>query len=301
MMKQSAMVICFLLFILCASFVSSKISIQVIRNDQDDFDSSLTVMRTRRDNHQQNYQNNQKIQKDSSNTQAGGSRGYDQLVLATEWAGSVCTVKKCFNNRPPTKTFFNLHGLWPNDSEDYRKSPMGCKSSTLQTAKLPSDVQTLSNNFWNGMYNSQETFLNHEWTKHGTCWVPEPDKMDLVPADLRSTLMSSMTAQKGTTIDQQSTYIKMTVQLAQKYNVFKALAAKGILPSNQRRISKSDIQSAFSSYYKADSFQIICQKSPSGQSLLMEIRLCLDMNYSVVDCLKPKMDCADQILYPEYL
>jgi ribonuclease T2 len=26
------------------------------------------------------------------------------------------------------------------------------------------------NKYWNGLYSDDETFLSHEWSKHGTCF-----------------------------------------------------------------------------------------------------------------------------------
>lgn len=104
--------------------------------------------------------------------------GYDTLVLATEWSGSVCKARACNKGRPVNKNFFNLHGLWPNDSVDFQKSPFDCDSSKVVLNNLPLETQNTLNFFWNPLYSTADGFLNHEWSKHGTCWVPAPKDIE---------------------------------------------------------------------------------------------------------------------------
>jgi ribonuclease I len=228
-------------------------------------------------------------------------KGYDNLVLATEWAGSICRTRGCTTDRPAIKTFFNLHGLWPNDYEDFRNSPYTCTDTTADINKYSADVQTLVKSFWNSMYSSQNDFLNHEWTKHGTCWTPEPLNYDNVPTEIKGTLVNALSAFKKSEDDKQAAYIQMSISLAQKYNVFNALAASGILPNNQRRVNKTDLDMAFSSYYKVNKYQVICQKDKNGQSMLYEVRICLDLDYRVVNCKELRNECPAQFVYPEYM
>ena len=228
-------------------------------------------------------------------------RRYDSLVMATEWAGSICRVKTCNSDRPPMKTFFNLHGLWPNDSVNFKNSPFTCTSTQANLNTLPADIQTTVKTFWNGMYGSQSDFLNHEWTKHGTCWSPEPADLNSVPSEIKTVIQTAIVTQPKSDVDRQINYIKTAVALGQKYNAFNALSASGILPNNSRRLPRSDLDKAFSSYFKVNNFQIICQKDKSGQSLLYEVRFCLDLNYRITECPNKNISCPDTILYPEYL
>jgi len=201
----------------------------------------------------------------------------------------------------PSKLFFNLHGLWPNDYEDFRNSPYTCTDTTADINKYSADVQTLVKSFWNSMYSSQNDFLNHEWTKHGTCWTPEPLNYDNVPTEIKGTLVNALSAFKKSEDDKQAAYIQMSISLAQKYNVFNALAASGILPNNQRRVNKTDLDMAFTSYYKVNKYQVICQKDKNGQSMLYEVRICLDLDYRVVNCKELRNECPAQFVYPEYM
>jgi len=199
------------------------------------------------------------------------------------------------------KTFFNLHGLWPNDSVNFKNSPFTCTSSQADLSRLPADVQTTVSTFWNGMFSSQNEFLNHEWSKHGTCWSPEPLDMNAVPSEFKSVIQNAVLTQQKSDLDKQINYIKTAVALGQKYNAFNALSASGILPNNSRRLARSDVDKAFSSYLKVNNFQLICQKDKSGQSLLYEVRVCLDLNYKVAECPSKNISCPESILYPEYM
>ena len=76
--------------------------------------------------------------------------------------------------------------------------------------------------YWVGLYSSQQTFLDHEWTKHGTCYS-----------------------------DSQNDYFTKAVDLHKKYNPITALAAKNIVPSNSRTYSVADVQSALDSGFGA--------------------------------------------------
>merc|ERR1712166_385208 len=45
--------------------------------------------------------------------------------------------------------------------------------------------------FWDGMYNSNEGFWSHEWSKHGTCWDPSKGDLSKMPAALQDHIKSS--------------------------------------------------------------------------------------------------------------
>lgn len=224
---------------------------------------------------------------------------YDTLVIASEWVGSVCQLKKCNEGRPVNNNFFNIHGLWPNVRDDFKKTPFDCKNTTVSIASLPMDVQTALNYYWNPLYSKPEEFLNHEWTKHGTCWNPAPLDFEAVPSDLKKVVAQAQGCMSDD-FNHQINYIKTTVSLAQKYNIFAALASQGILPNNQRVLQKDEFLRAILNSVKVSKFEVICQKNTSGASFLYEIRICVDKNYNPVECFDLKYNCPDQMIYPDY-
>jgi len=230
---------------------------------------------------------------------AGGA--YDSLVLATEWSGSVCRLQKCNNGRPANRNFFNLHGLWPNDAADFHNSPFNCDDTRVSLVSLPKETQNVLNFYWNPLYNGAESFLNHEWTKHGSCWKPQPRDINAIPSEIRKLVSDAMSTPASNKIQRQVNYFGVSIALAQKNNVFNALASQGVLPNNTRKYTKDNIEKALFSYFKINAFQVQCKKSSTGDSLLMEVRLCMDLNYQVISCRRHSFECANQVMYPEYM
>lgn len=224
---------------------------------------------------------------------------YDTLVIATEWSGSVCQIKSCNAGRPANTNFFNVHGLWPNVLANFSQTPFDCNDSTVSISSLPMDVQTSLKYYWNSLYTPAESFLNHEWGKHGTCWNPKPDNFDKVPEDLK-TIVSQSQGCMSDELNHQISYIKTSIAVAQKYNVFAALASQGILPNSQRIIHKDEFLKAMLNSLKVSKYEVICQRNKSGVSLLYEVRICLDKNYNPMDCFALKYNCPLQWVYPEY-
>jgi ribonuclease I len=224
---------------------------------------------------------------------------YDTLVIASEWAGSVCQIKKCNAGRPFNPNFFNVHGLWPNVKDDFSKTPFDCKSTTVTINSLPMDVQTSLNYYWNPLYTPAASFLNHEWSKHGTCWNPAPLDFKLVPADLQRVVAQAQGSMSDE-FNHQINYIKTSISVAQKYNLFAALASQGIVPNSKRVIQKDEFLRAMLTSLKVSKYEVICQKNANGVSLLYEVRVCLDKNYNPTDCKDLKYNCPAQWVYPEY-
>jgi ribonuclease I len=223
---------------------------------------------------------------------------YDSYVFATEWTGSICRSRKCNAGRPAVKNIFNVHGLWPNDKVE---SPMDCTSDSISYSGLSDELRNMVDKYWNPLYSGSQFFLNHEWTKHGTCWDPSPERMSSVPNEVTGFLQTAISS-NGKVSALQEAYIRTTVALAQKYNAFNALSSSGILPHATKKIARNDIVNALQSFFNVNNFIMTCVKNQStGDSMIGEVRVCLDRNYNVIECAKPNIQCAAQILYPEWI
>ena len=113
-------------------------------------------------------------------------------------------------------------------------------------------------------------------------------------------IKDAMKTGKTSTVQRQVDYFLTTIALAKKNNVFDALAAYGILPNNSRKVSREALQAALLSYFRVTGLDIKCTKASNGDSLLTEVRLCMNLNYQIVSCKRNNIQCAAQILYPEY-
>lgn len=149
--------------------------------------------------------------------------------------------------------------------------------------------------YWVGLYNSVDDFRTHEWTKHGTCWKGQ-------------TLFKSAQLQDS--------YFGTVLALRSTYNLFDGLRQAGINPSDSSLFPLQSVTQALLNYLKRVSgnpnvndsmIQIQCQKdSQTGYSMLTQVYVCLDDNYSPMNCncrtdyTGPNNSCASSIFYPTY-
>jgi hypothetical protein len=81
---------------------------------------------------------------------------YDYLILA---------VQKCDDYAPWT-----MHGLWPSDN-DNKDKPSDCGGPAYSHSAI-ADLWPQITKYWGSCSwssNTEDEFLSHEWTKHGTC------------------------------------------------------------------------------------------------------------------------------------
>ena len=216
---------------------------------------------------------------------------YNGYVIATKWTNSVCSLKTCNSPLAVSKTVFNLHGLWPTDHVN-NLSPANCYNSPFTLNNLPASTINLVTTYWNSLYGAMGSLVGHEWTKHGTCWRPALTTLALVHPVLKPYVQSAITAFGIIDqIDRQAAYIKMSVAMSKLYNVFDALRTHQIVPSTDK-YEKQAVADAIKNHFKVDSVHILCEGD-----YLMEVRLCTDLNFNPINCLKDKNFCPDQLLY----
>lgn len=225
-----------------------------------------------------------------------GASFYNGYVLATSWPKTTCAMKTCNPNLNLPGNVFNLHGLWPTDlSTD--QSPSDCASDRLNLRSLSADVQRLVATYWNSLYGSMEGFVNHEWTKHGTCMNFMQANLASVPGNLISVVQIGINAfNQANSIARQESYIRMSVALSQTYNIYNALASKGIIPGN-KLYNVSDIQNAIRSYFGVSNINVYCGRTNDGTQNISEVRICLNNDFKVVSCPKDKSGCPNQAYY----
>ena len=220
---------------------------------------------------------------------------YDVYVFTSSWAGTTCKFKNCSVNFVK-KRHFNLHGLWPN----YQNGswPEYCTQIPLNFQNLSQSLRVRLDEYWSGLFSSQERFVRHEWERHGTCWNPTYGVLNKVPSPIRDTLKAA----RLSTVQNPPDYLELVVSLIEYvYDFHDIFRLSGILPSNDKTYRLADMKQAISSKLGIPSsgFALKCQKNKNGENYLREVWLCLDKNYQPIGgCGFLKGKCAEQIHYP---
>ena len=239
---------------------------------------------------------------DDSNTciGGGGPTNYDSYVLATEWTGTVCRMNKCDPTRPNESNWFNLHGLWPNVWNDPTKSPQACSTIPLNYNNLPASTQDDINLHWNGLYSPTITFIDHEWSKHGTCWIPSfntSSDISKVPLSLQPLVSQAIADYASGTITSND-FILVALSLSNMYNFRSILSKHNIVPDNTKAYTMVQIQQAIQAELQVSLLNIYCSKNPTdGRIMLGEIRICLDLQYNPINCMKNTVGGCSSSVY----
>jgi len=213
------------------------------------------------------------------NTEA--STDYNYYKYAVEWPGSTCYTRTCkYDQEGPTS--WNQHGLWPNKWTTYNIPD--CSHEPWNVKAFSSSQLDEIKSFWEGMYSKNEKFWQHEWSKHGTCWNPNLGDLNKMPANMKDTIQNARNAYKKD--DKMITYYFHSVYgVHQNIDFYKALSENGITPSNDKSRPLSDYVDAFAKYWNIKNFDLVCIKGDKEKgTLLNEVRICVDMDYNVMDC-----------------
>jgi len=152
------------------------------------------------------------------------TKNYDSYALALEWQGTVCKFKNCGQDYTAAGTW-NLHGLWPD--ADNGQHPFFCTNAPLNWDNLSDDLKKQLSLYWSGLYSSQQQFLDHEWTKHGTCWRTDYGTISMMPNQLQQLLTTIRTHSQNS-----ADFLNFVVTLSkQVYRVYDLLSQNGISPS----------------------------------------------------------------------
>jgi len=223
-----------------------------------------------------------------------GLRPYDSYAFNSEWPGTVCKQKVCNMMAGIKGSFWNIHGLWPD--KDDGNHPFFCTNEPLNFAGFNSQIKTDIAAYWSGLYSSDEEFLNHEWTKHGTCWDPSqgdatkmPETIVTIVDEARSNHNSPMSP----------IFIELVMMVGEKYNHYATLEKNDFVPNDDTPYKFEDIKAALDSEYGEHTYSVNCVRDEHGRMLLSDITICLDKSYNPKHCLaREKASCDDMIYYP---
>jgi ribonuclease I len=224
-----------------------------------------------------------------------GSPTYDFYKFAKEWSGTTCYETKCVDDHLGRKEW-NQHGLWPNQWHTFNIP--GCSNEPWDSSKFNAVEMKQLISFWDGMYSADNGFWSHEWTKHGKCWDANKGDLTKMSHDLQHHIKNSredLAAGKSQEVD----YFQ-TVYLVQKpLDFYQVLENAGITPGTETYTFDA-IKSALQTGFGVQNMDIICKKSKEGDSMLSEVRICIDLDYNVFNCPTESRKCANDVLYPPH-
>ena len=222
---------------------------------------------------------------------------YNYYVLALAWPGGVCHHRSC-----PFDTnhgeHFNLHGLWPS-STSRRMGPHDCDTGSefrIKWRRLPAQLTSDLKEYWAGLFADRERFNEHEWFKHGTCLNPFSANL----ANLPSTEIASVVKEYRRLVDADGrffvAYFELAIALSRHYDLKAVLGGAGVEPRYEA-YRLWDVKNAIKDEYGVDNFTIKCKRG-GRVGFLEEVRLCLDLDFRVVDCVKRfSTNCRDDVVY----
>ncbi|CAJ0942126.1 unnamed protein product, partial [Mesorhabditis belari] len=190
--------------------------------------------------------------------------GFDYLMLTLIYPEAVCradddTIRDSCEV-PANTPKWTLHGLWPNFANG--SYPQFCTRQKFDINEVASILQELKSE-WPNLYPKQtiSSLWKHEWEKHGTCAQIDP-------------ILSS-----------QLKYFNSTLQQLSRFHVDKALADQRIVPS-MNQYSVNEINYALrKGLANGKNIQFNClTDKKTHQTLLGDVRICLDLNLNVIDC-----------------
>lgn len=220
----------------------------------------------------------QKKTKSTNKITVQQDNSYDRFLFATSWGGSTCVFHRCSHYGSPT--VFNIHGLWPSTA---KQSPQSCTETDFSEQNLSPHLQKVLFRFWNSYYHDNWEFLDHEITKHGTCWDPKlgnKEEMDSSIVDLLNQVDES------DPYNVMNNYLEVVLAVDNLYNPYEDLKAAGIVPSDSEKYNIDDVVAVFNNKYGLTRgvLPVCLADKGSGELYLAELRFCLDLEYKPIDC-----------------
>ncbi|XP_022243620.1 ribonuclease T2-like isoform X2 [Limulus polyphemus] len=193
-----------------------------------------------------------------------------------KWSPTVCidVSKMIVCQMPPGVDCWTIHGLWPGSLK--QPSPRFCHTnSSFDLEKIQHLVPDLEKE-WPSFFveRKESNFWKYEWKKHGTCAV----------------VLSSLNSQE--------LYFTKTLELKKQYDLLKILKENDIFPSTEKYYMLDNIKNALNSHFKVHVLVKCKNAKDFDHPLLSSVRICMDMNFTLIDCPASLKECkADSVLY----
>ncbi|THV90922.1 ribonuclease T2 [Aureobasidium pullulans] len=167
--------------------------------------------------------------------------GTIQNTCCTEVQGQVLQVQ-FWDSSPATgpANSWTIHGLWPDNCDGTYEAT--CDSSRAYTDigciledKGHGDILTYMETYWKDYQGDDESFWEHEWSKHGTCY---------------STLNPSCYTNYSKE-DELVDFLNTTITLFKSLPTYQWLANAGITPSSSKTYTNAQITTALKNKFGA--------------------------------------------------
>ncbi|GAM86445.1 hypothetical protein ANO11243_044590 [Dothideomycetidae sp. 11243] len=185
---------------------------------------------------------------------------------------------------------WTIHGLWPDNCDG--GYPQNCDASRAYTniscilaagGEKGQTALSFMQTYWKDENGGDESFWEHEWAKHGTCY---------------STLQPSCYADY-TPFEEVIDFFSQTTTLFQSLPTYKWLADAGITPSSSQKYSTSDVLAALQQP-RGVSASISCQSGKLSQiEYAFNVQGSVDGGkYIPVDVSGSSSNCGSSLSYP---
>lgn len=215
-----------------------------------------------------------------------------EYVLSLSWPGSTCQMKNCtYYGR---KNYFSIHGLWPEYGMD-------CNKIDILKMKISEQNMEDIEQYWSSMYNSETWFINHELSKHGSCWDPTRSDINQTPQYIQKVLDKHNLEMDS--LEKINLFLELTMSWSKHNNVYEILLNNGLSPSERDLTTPKIVAGILDNHFGTDGgvFPICIGKNHN--KYFSEIRFCLDKNYQVIECGTKVVSqhlnqCASGMSYP---
>ena len=206
---------------------------------------------------------------------------YDCYVFSMFWPPSSCFNKwsgneKCFSRVRELNidNYFIIHGLWPNYISG-KQTEMCNKNEEINISFDDKVYEKQLSELWPGLYSSEQTMWNHEYNKHGYCYIKRINKDPEAEYKI---------------------YFDRTLEIFESYRYLMEEMLPD-MPKGLHNVSKSKFKSFLSdSSIKLNPsfFSLICNRNDTKQTdVLNEIYIYYDLNMSISDKVKSMENCPD--------
>lgn len=205
------------------------------------------------------------------------TESYTNYMFSTSWGGSICIFHNC--SHYGQDKLFNLHGLWPGSSST---SPFNCYQTHFRESDFNTYIKQNIYKYWNSFYNPNWGFINHEITKHGTCWDAElGDRENMDEGVVK--ILENLDLESD--VEKLNGYLETAIMVSRIVDPYGALEKEGIVPGEGREYSIEEIMRVFDGKYGEFSAIPICKSDrASGNMYMVELRFCLDLDYNPGPC-----------------
>ncbi|XP_028131257.1 ribonuclease Oy [Diabrotica virgifera virgifera] len=189
---------------------------------------------------------------------------WDFLMFSQRWPITSCAEwedKKSGNTCvfPPDRTQWIVHGMWP--TKNGTEGPLFCPSAIhFDPDLLDPMLDALKAQWTNVEANTKVySFWKHEWDKHGTCSVDLP-ALNSIPS-----------------------FFSKGLELNKQLNIADMLLQSKITPGTTGYTVDEIVDAIKAVTQHQPNIECIVE-SHTKQSMISEIRICLDKSFEVIDC-----------------